>query len=76
MSAYAPNTYDRKKMLSPINIIITPIYMGLRENLYNPDITNFFVGSAGDNVPFPRMPKLIIQISIITNPTVNIVKPK
>lgn len=73
---YAPNIYDRKKMLSPINIIVTPIYIGLRENLYSPDITNFFVGSAGDNVPFPRVTKLAMQISIRINPTANINKPK
>jgi len=63
-------------MLSPSNIIVTPTYIGLHENLYSPDITNFFVGSAGDNVPFPRTAKLATQINIITRPTANIVNPE
>jgi len=63
-------------MLSPISIIITPIYIGLREYLYGPDITNFFVGSAGDKVPFPRIAKLAMQVNININPIANIEKPE
>ena len=73
---YAPIIDDRKKTLSPINIIVTPIYIGLRENLYSPNITNFFVGSAGDNVPRPWIAKLATHISITTDPNINIDKPK
>lgn len=75
-SAYTANTNNRKKKLSPINIIITPIYIGLRENLYKPVITNFFVGSAGDSVPLPRTAKSVMHINIRINPIVKVKIPK
>ena len=40
------------------------------------ELTLTYKHDQGDNVPFPRMPKLIIQINIMTNPIVNIVIPK
>lgn len=63
-------------MVSPANIIITPTYMGLREYLYNPKITSFFVGSRGDNVPFPSNPNLAMHIINITSPNTNNIIPK
>ena len=62
-------------MASPANIIVTPMYIGLRENLKRPVTTKYIVGSAGDNVPLPLTAKLIMQVNITTKPIKNTIAP-
>ena len=61
IAVYIHRLVEAKNADSPININITPMYMGLREYLYKPETTNFFVGSTGDNVPLPFIANIVMQ---------------
>ena len=60
-AVYIHKAVELKNTDSPININITPMYIGLREYLYKPEITSFFVGSAGDKVPLPFIANRLMQ---------------
>ena len=72
MAVYIQSAIELKNADSPIRINITPMYIGLREYLYKPETTNFFVGSAGDNVPLPFMANMLMQYNRIANPLTKI----
>ena len=75
INEYIHKLCDRENIDSPASISITPTYIGLREYLYNPFMTNRFVGSAGESVPRPLIAKLTIQCSMTINPVINTTVP-
>ena len=62
-------------IVSPDNVIKTPVIIGFLRYPYKPPVTSFLVGLHGANVPFPILINAEIVIIRIDNPIIIIINP-